>query len=84
MELDDFIKLDKEEQLEIVSVYKKKPTEYRLKVSFEFYLQDYSRCESCENWFLYDDLTDTEGMLNGGIGKVCEQCLEDNDIKDVF
>ena len=27
-----------------------------------------------------DELFDTEGMINGGIGYVCEQCLEDLDI----
>ena len=27
-----------------------------------------------------NELIDTEGLINGGIGLVCEQCLEDNDI----
>lgn len=27
-----------------------------------------------------DELIDTEGMINGGIGEVCEQCIEDYDI----
>ena len=27
-----------------------------------------------------DELIDTEGMINGSIGEVCEQCLEDYDI----
>lgn len=26
------------------------------------------------------ELYDTEGMINGGIGEVCEQCLGDYDI----
>lgn len=27
-----------------------------------------------------DELYDTEGMINGSIGEVCEQCLENYDI----
>jgi hypothetical protein len=27
-----------------------------------------------------DELIDTEGMVHGGIGEVCEQCLENYDI----
>lgn len=27
-----------------------------------------------------DELIDTEGMINGSIGEVCEQCLENYDI----
>ena len=38
------------------------------------------KCE-CGALVFEDELTDTEGMINGGIGKVCEQCLEDRDIK---
>lgn len=35
-------------------------------------------CPSCGNET--DELIDTEGMVNGGIGEVCEQCIEDNEI----
>lgn len=35
-------------------------------------------CESCGE--LVEELVDTEGMLNGSIGKVCHQCIEDLDI----
>lgn len=38
------------------------------------------QCAICEELFEEDELTDTTGMLNGGVGYVCEQCLEDNDI----
>lgn len=27
-----------------------------------------------------DELIDTEGMINGSIGEVCEQCMEDYDV----
>lgn len=27
-----------------------------------------------------DELIDTEGMINGSIGEVCEQCLKNYDI----
>ena len=36
-------------------------------------------CECCGEWV--DGLTDTEGMMNGSIGMVCDQCLENNDIR---
>lgn len=39
-----------------------------------------SKCEICQGLYNDDELIDTEGMVNGGVGKVCEQCLEDNDI----
>lgn len=35
-------------------------------------------CPQCGE--LVEELVDTEGMLNGGIGKVCHQCIEDYDI----
>ena len=35
-------------------------------------------CPQCGE--LVEELIDTEGMLNGGIGKVCHQCIEDYDI----
>jgi len=35
-------------------------------------------CESCGE--LVEELVDTMGMLNGGIGSVCHQCIEDYDI----
>ena len=33
-------------------------------------------CPNCGNET--DELIDTEGMINRGIGEVCEQCIEDN------
>lgn len=41
-------------------------------------LEELEQCNLCGEWF--NELTDTEGLINGGVGYVCEQCLEDNDI----
>jgi len=38
------------------------------------------QCNICKEWFEEDELIDTEGMVNGSVGHVCEQCLEDCDI----
>ena len=35
-------------------------------------------CPQCGE--LVEELIDTEGMLNGGIGYCCKQCIEDYDI----
>jgi hypothetical protein len=37
-------------------------------------LENFTRCESCEQWFDQDDLIDTEQMIGGGVGHVCEDC----------
>lgn len=39
------------------------------------------KCAICEEEFDEGTLIETEGMVNGGVGKVCEQCLQDNDIE---
>ena len=39
--------------------------------------EEMEKCAMCEEYFRHDDLIDTEGMSNGGIGYVCEDCLED-------
>ena len=36
-------------------------------------------CNCCSEYYFDEELTDTTGMINGGIGKVCEQCMEDYD-----
>ncbi len=41
------------------------------------------KCPECGQLVFEDELIDTEGMVNGGIGKVCEQCIEDKDIVDL-
>ena len=37
-------------------------------------------CDICDKLCEIDDLFDTTQMINGGVGDVCEQCLEDYDI----
>jgi hypothetical protein len=31
-------------------------------------------CETCEEWFVDDELIDTEMMVGGGVGLVCSDC----------
>ena len=38
---------------------------------------DLKRCDNCEIVEFEEELTDTEGMIGGGIGLVCPGCLED-------
>lgn len=33
-------------------------------------------CDCCGEYFFEEELTDTEGMVNGGVGYVCPGCLE--------
>lgn len=40
-------------------------------------LEELEKCAICEEWNSPDDLYDSEGMVDGGVGYVCEQCLED-------
>lgn len=41
---------------------------------------DIAKCDLCGCDALENELIDTEGMINGGVGCVCQQCLEDYDI----
>lgn len=43
--------------------------------------EEAERCEMCGQWFNLDELVDTEGMVNGGIGYCCDDCCEDGDIR---
>lgn len=43
-------------------------------------IEEMKECDYCGEWFKEDDLEDTEGAVNGGIGYLCEQCLQDCDI----
>lgn len=40
-------------------------------------IEEMRECDYCEEWNLEDDLEDTEGMINGGIGYLCPQCMKD-------
>lgn len=33
-------------------------------------------CPMCEEYFKEEDLIDTEGLPNGGVGNICEDCLK--------
>lgn len=33
-------------------------------------------CPMCEEYFKEEDLIDTEGLPNGGLGNICEDCLK--------
>ena len=37
-------------------------------------LENFVRCECCEQWFNRDDLLDTEQVVGGGVGLQCEDC----------
>lgn len=39
--------------------------------------EEMEKCAMCEEYFRHDDLIDTEGMPNGGVGYVCPSCYED-------
>lgn len=39
-------------------------------------LTELEQCDCCEEWF--EELNDTEGLVNGNIGYVCDQCLKDS------
>lgn len=44
-------------------------------------VEEARQCDICNEWFFIDSLIDTDGMINGNVGYVCEQCLKDNDIE---
>jgi hypothetical protein len=39
-------------------------------------LENFNQCASCNEWFDRDDLVDTEQMIGGGVGDVCEACAD--------
>lgn len=51
--------------------------------AFEDDIEEVVECDSCGEYYPQDDLYDTTGCINGGIGFICEQCWEDNDIKEI-
>lgn len=38
------------------------------------------KCDCCEEYF--EELYDTEGLINGSIGFVCEQCFKDSGVQE--
>jgi hypothetical protein len=55
-------------------------TEYRSEMhtlkDVQDILANFTRCASCDNWSDRDELIDTETMVGGGVGMVCESCRE--------
>ena len=47
-----------------------------LKVDVEDLISELVEC-SCGEMVEQKDMTDTEGMINGGVGSVCPDCLRD-------
>lgn len=43
-------------------------------------IEEMMTCDCCGEWNKQDDLEDTEGRANGGVGYLCPQCIEDCDI----
>lgn len=92
MELIEIAKMSTSEIEELVAWYYDEKNSKKLKAStfkelievahycFEDFLEELTKCSACHNWIKDDELEDTEGRLNGGIGRVCEQCIEDLDI----
>ena len=46
-------------------------------------IEELEQCEICEEWFSYEDLTDTTEYINGGCGYCCEQCMEDAEMRGI-
>jgi formylmethanofuran dehydrogenase subunit E len=88
MNVFDFMKLNNHERDYMYSKYNEylesqKGSSYSFvrPTSFEeFMLNSFIQCDNCKAWVYVEDLQDTEGKLNGSIGKVCLQCYEDLDI----
>ncbi len=38
---------------------------------------EYVNCDGCNEFENIDDLIDTEGFINGGIGLICPDCIKD-------
>lgn len=43
-------------------------------------IEEMKKCDRCEEWFKEEDLTDTEEMIGGGIGDLCDDCIRDCEV----
>lgn len=59
---------------EFIFNYITKPLEYQTKYIFEDYIDELAKCEQCDEICERDMMIDTEQMINGGIGLICEEC----------
>lgn len=44
-------------------------------------IEEMKECDYCGEYNKEDDLQDTEGAVNGNVGYLCPQCIEDCSIK---
>lgn len=58
----------------IIFDYITKPLEYQTKYTFEDYIEELVKCEQCDEIYEKDMMIDTEQVVNGGIGLICEEC----------
>lgn len=58
----------------IIFDYITKPLEYQSKYNFEDYIYELTKCGQCEEIGEKDNMIDTEQIVNGGIGLICEEC----------
>ena len=78
MNLEELYGICSAEQIkDIIYDYLKKPLSYRAKYGFEDYIEDLEKCSNCENVEEKDKMFDTEGIVDGGVGLVCESCFND-------
>jgi hypothetical protein len=42
----------------------------------KYLLENFKQCNSCVEWFDSNELIDTEELIGGGVGHVCEACLD--------
>ncbi len=43
-------------------------------------IEEMKECDRCGEFFREDDLTDTEGLVGGGIGDLCFDCMRDCEV----
>ena len=43
-------------------------------------IEEMRECDQCGEWTRECDLEDTDGCVNGGIGYLCPQCIEDCEV----
>lgn len=62
---------------EIIFDYITKPLDYKATFNFEDYLENLEKCNNCDNLEEKEKMFDTEQIINGGVGLVCENCYKD-------
>ena len=72
-----FERNDKNELYEIVSDYLHKPAEYRVKYSFEDYLEELAICPICEQINERDNMTWHKWDVGEFEDLICETCRND-------